>query len=109
MFFDQEFDTRVIVMDKIKGRKVVWKRLGSFVQNQESILQKKSMEQIIQLNLVDSYFLPTLASLYGSSFKNIEDIFDGDCRPNEKGIYKLNISVNGEPQQIIIDDLIPVF
>jgi len=50
MFYDMEFDTRIIVMEKIKGRKVTWRRLGNFVQNNESILQKKSMEQIIQLN-----------------------------------------------------------
>jgi hypothetical protein len=50
MFFDSEFDTRIIVMDKIKGRKVTWRRLGNFIQSNESILQKKSMEHIIQLN-----------------------------------------------------------
>lgn len=37
-------------MEKIKGRKVTWKRLGSFVQNKESILQQRSLEQIILLN-----------------------------------------------------------
>ena len=50
MFFDQEFDTRMMVMQKIKGRKVTWKRFGNFVQNRESILQKRTLEQIILLN-----------------------------------------------------------
>lgn len=50
MFFDKEFDTRIMIMEKIKGRKVTWKRLGSFVNNKESILQHRSLEQIILLN-----------------------------------------------------------
>ena len=28
---------------------------------------------------------------------------------SEYGIYKLNISVNGRPKQVIIDDIFPVF
>lgn len=106
---DKEFNIKKQEIPKIKGRKITWKRLKDFTDSSKNLLfEARTMTEIIELNENDSYFLASVAAL-SEQPSNITAILDGVNKFSQQGIYKLNVCVSGKPQQIVIDDFIPVF
>ena len=62
--------------------------------------------QLIQGSLSDCYFLSALAAL-AEKEERIRSIFEGQSY-NAAGIYKAVVRINGELEEIIVDDFVPV-
>lgn len=63
---------------------------------------------MLQGNVGDCYFLASISSL-AEDQQRIYDIFDNELAISNFGIYRINANFRGQPQQIIIDDYIPVY
>lgn len=83
-----------------------WKRISEIIPN--PVLFGSSIEpsQVIQGNLGDCYFLSALAAL-AEQQERITSIFK-DQTYNVSGIYKIPMQIDGEIEEIIVDDFIPV-
>lgn len=56
----------------------------------------------------DSYFLASLLAL-SQSFPLAKEVFDEQLQISNLGVYKLKVSIRGKPQELIIDDYLPVY
>ena len=106
-FIDHEFPAQEYSLGEIQGiEHCQWKRISELITS--PILIGKGIEplQVIQGSLGDCYFLSALAAL-AEDESVIQAMFEGQAY-TPTGIYKVMMRINGELEEIVVDDFIPV-
>ena len=106
-FIDQEFPAQEYSLGEINGVQYCqWKRIPEIIAKPVLIGSKIEPHHVVQGTLQDCYFLSALSAL-AQNDQMVRAMFDGQSY-NESGIYKVMLRINGELQQIVVDDFIPV-
>ena len=105
-FTDEEFPPRKSSLGNVPGD-ISWKRISEIVPNPCLFDNKIEPKDIIEGNKGDDYFLSSVAALAENS-ANIRTIFRGQSY-NKEGIYKVRLRVEGNVQEVIVDDHVPVY
>ena len=83
-----------------------WKRISEQIPNPVLFREGIEPSQVIQGNLGDCYFLSALAAI-AEQPSRIINMF-GDQAYNPSGLYKVPVQINGEIEEVLVDDFVPV-
>jgi len=106
-FIDQLFPASEGSLGTIEGiAECRWKRISEIIPDPVLFVSSVDPSQVIQGNLGDCYFLSALAALAENQERVVEIL--GGQSYNTAGIYKVSMLIEGEIEEIIVDDFIPV-